>query len=125
MNEQERIKYEELYREVWEKQTKKDKEDNPRVLSRVTHKNCTNRLNGQMGGRPKKEANKLVLTKDAEMVDRMLKRSMTLKSIAEIMGISPKTASNIKRKYDLPRGENNGEVSKQSGKNLGVQSKKP
>lgn len=120
MNEQERIKYEELYREVWEKQTKKDKEDNPRVLSRVTHKNRTNKLNGQMGGRPKKEANKLVLTKDAEMVDRMLKRSMTLKSIAEIMGISPKTASNIKRKYDLPRGENNGEESKQSGKSLEV-----
>ena len=54
------------------------------------------------------EANRLELTKEAEMVNRMLKRNMTLKSIAEIMGVSPKSASNIKRKYDLPRGEDNG-----------------
>jgi DNA-binding CsgD family transcriptional regulator len=108
MNKFERVKYEELYRQVWEKQNKKDKEDNPRLLSRATHRNTANKVNGQMGGRPKKEANRLELTKEAEMVNRMLKRNMTLKSIAEIMGVSPKSASNIKRKYDLPRGEDNG-----------------
>lgn len=120
MTEQERINYEELYRKVWEAQTKKDRADNPQLASRATHKNCTNKINGQMGGRPKNEASNLKLTKEAEMVNRMLKRSMTLKAIAEIMGISPKKASTIKRKYDLPRGENNGEEIEQSGKSLEV-----
>jgi hypothetical protein len=33
----------------------------------------------------------------------MLQRGMTLKAAAEIIGMSPRWASDIKRKYDLPR----------------------
>ena len=110
MDKFERVKYEELYRQAWEAQNKKDIAANPRLSLRnkAIRNGNDNKVNGQMGGRPKKEANRLELTKEAEMVNRMLKRNMTLKSIAEIMGVSPKSASNIKRKYDLPRGEDNG-----------------
>ena len=104
MNEQERVKYEELYRQKWEQQIKKDKKDNPRVVTRNRYINNTaNRENGAKGGRPKKGENKLKLTKDAEVLNRMLQRKMTLGDAAEIMGISRKWASTLKNKYDLPR----------------------
>tara|TARA_R110001583_G_scaffold106601_2_gene254959 strand:+ start:145 stop:459 length:315 start_codon:yes stop_codon:yes gene_type:complete len=104
MNEYERVKYEELYRQAWEQQVKKDRKENPRLIvnNRYTN-NTVNRENGAKGGRPKKEENKLKLTKEAEVLNRMLQRKMTLKDAAEIMGLSPKAASNMKRKYDLPR----------------------
>ena len=99
-----RKEYEEFYRTCWEKQVKKDRKENPRLIvnNRYTN-NTVNRENGAKGGRPKKEENELGLTKEAEVLNRMLQRKMTLKDVAEIMGISPKAASNIKRKYDLPR----------------------
>ena len=104
MKEQERVKYEELYRQKWEQQIKKDKKDNPRLVTSNRYINNTvNRENGAKGGRPKKGENKLKLTKDAEVLNRMLQRKMTLGDAAEIMGISRKWASTLKNKYDLPR----------------------
>ena len=109
MNEYERVKYEELYRQAWEQQVKKDRKENPQLMVNKRIKfdqyanNIANRKNGAKGGRPRKEKVKLKMTKDAEVLNRMLQRKMTLKDAAEIMGISPKAASNIKRKYDLPR----------------------
>jgi len=99
-----RKEYEEFYRTCWEKQVKQDKKENPRLVynTRYTN-NSAHRKNGFKGGRPRKEENKLKLTKEAEVLNRMLQRKMTLKDAAEIMGISPKAASNMKRKYDLPR----------------------
>ena len=104
MNEYERIKYEELYRQAWEQQVKKDRKENPRLVYNTRYINNTvNRENGAKGGRPKKGENKLKLTKDAEVLNRMLQRKTTLGDAAEIMGISRKWASTLKNKYDLPR----------------------
>ena len=105
MNELERIKREDWYRQAWEAQNKKDIAANPRLSLRnnAIRNGNDNKANGHLGGRPKKEANKLPLTKEAEMVNRMLQRGMTLKAAAEIIGMSPRWASDIKRKYDLPR----------------------
>ncbi len=104
MNEYERIKYEELYRQAWEQQVKKDRKENPRLVTSNRYiNNAMHKENGSKGGRPRKEENKLKLTKDAEVLNRMLQRKMTLGDAAEIMGISRKWASTLKNKYGLPR----------------------
>ena len=99
-----RKEYEEFYRTCWEKQVKQDKKENPRLVYNKRYiNNSAHRKNGSKGGRPRKEENKLGLTKDAEMLNRMLQRGMTVTDAAQIMGISRKWASMTKKKYYLPR----------------------
>lgn len=105
MNEFERVKYEDLYRQAWEAQNKKDIAANPRLSLRnkAIRNGNNNKVNGHLGGRPKKEANKLPLTKEAEMVNRMFQRGLIPIISAAAFKVMPRWASDIKRKYDLPR----------------------
>tara|TARA_R110001583_G_scaffold30412_2_gene105137 strand:- start:564 stop:884 length:321 start_codon:yes stop_codon:yes gene_type:complete len=101
-----RKEYEPLYRECWLKQIKQDKTDNPRLetRNRYMENGAKSKENGKLGGRPRKEpVNNLPLTKDAEVLNRMLQRKMTVTDAADIMGKSKKWAFNMKKKYDLPR----------------------
>jgi DNA-binding CsgD family transcriptional regulator len=109
MNEFERIKYEELYRKCWVNLLVKDKQVNPKLerQNRYVANGNKGRAGRAMGDRPKQieevAANKLPLTKDADMVNRMIFRGMTLVDIAEILSISPRTVGKIKKQFGLPR----------------------
>ena len=109
MNEFERVKYEELYRKCWVDLLVKDKQANPKLerQNRYVANGNKGKAGGSMGGRPKQIEevlpNKLPLNKDAEMVNRMIFRGMTLVDIAEILSISPRTVGKIKKQFGLPR----------------------
>ena len=45
----------------------------------------------------------LTLTKEAETIDRMLNKDMTVGEIAGLLGITTKEANNIVRRFKLPR----------------------
>mgnify|MGYP003659151527 FL=1 len=103
-------RYEDFYRQAWEAQTKKDVEKNPKLAGMVnnkkTQKQINDRLkaqqNGKTGGRPK-----LALTKDAKMLNKLLKKELSLKDAADIMGLTMQSLSQIKSRYNLPRNESN------------------
>ena len=108
MNEFKRVKYEELYRKCWVDLLVKDKQANPNLerQNRCVANGNKGKAGGVMGGRPKQVeevANKLPLNKDAEMVNRMMVRGMTLVAISEIMAVSPSTVSKIKKQFGLPK----------------------
>ena len=98
-------KYQDLYRQAWEAQTKKDVETNPKLAGMVNNKSSKKQINdrlkarqnGKTGGRPK-----LALSKDAEMLNKLLK-----KESADIMGLTMQSLSQIKSRYNLPRHESN------------------
>ena len=103
-------RYEDLYRQAWEAQTKKDIETNPKLAGMVNNKNSKKQINdrlkaqqnGKTGGRPK-----LTLTKDAEMLNKLLKKELSLKDAADIMGVTIHSLRQIKSRYSLPRNEPN------------------
>ena len=102
MNEYERIRYEEFYRKCWEEQSIKDKISNPRIelQSRYIKNGEKAKVHGHKGGRPKviKE-----LSKDAVMLNKLLKREISLREAADIMGLTVKSITQIKSRYGLPR----------------------
>ena len=64
--------------------------------NRYMENGAKSKENGKLGGRPRKEpVNNLPLTKDAEVLNRMLQRKMTVTDAADIMGKS--------KKFGLPR----------------------
>ena len=98
-----RKEYEVVYREYWLAQNKKDRLDNPRFNgSKEPNAPMVNmfQVNGKMGGRP------LKLTKDAEKLDKLLSKGMTLKDATFIMDMTMQALSQIKSKYKLPRKKN-------------------
>lgn len=103
-------RYEDLYRQAWEAQTKKDIETNSKLAGMVNNKNSKKQINdrlkaqqnGKTGGRPK-----LTLSKDAEMLNKLLKKELSLKDAADIMGLTMQSLSQIKSRYSLPRNEPN------------------
>lgn len=103
-------KYQDLYRQAWEAQTKKDVETNPKLAGMVNNKKSQKQINdrlkaqqnGKTGGRPK-----LALTKDAKMLNKLLKKELSLKDAADIMGLTMQSLSQIKSRYNLPRHEPN------------------
>ena len=104
MNKQERIGYEELYKQCWQDQTKKDMVTNPKLREMSGSHNAkngrANGVHGAKGGRPKLE-----LTEKAKMVDRMLKLNMSIQNISEVLQVSDKSVIQIKSRYNLPREE--------------------
>ena len=98
-----RREYEVVYREYWLAQNKQDKADNPRFNgSKEPNAPMVNmfQVNGRMGGRP------LKLTKEAEKLDKLLSKGITLKDATFIMDMTMQALSQIKSKYKLPRKKN-------------------
>ena len=88
------------YREAWLEQNKKDMIKNPRLLSNSSSVSAFKRHQVQ-----KIEANKRPMNEKAKVVNRLIKKKMTHSEISEILSITNKTVSEIKRRYDLPRDE--------------------
>ncbi|MDB4488337.1 hypothetical protein N9042_01070 [bacterium] len=96
-----REKYEDLYREMWLKQLKIDRVGNPMAREPTPQQKNGARTGkfGKMGGR------KLKLTRDAEIINRMLKQGMMMQEIADIMGTTMALVAATKERFDLPRAE--------------------
>ena len=100
--------YEDLYRKAWIKQNKIDCKRNPLVLNedrrqkplQETHELA--KQNGMLGGRPK-GVRTSKLTEPAKVVNRLIKRGLTMREIGSIVGKSHQSVSEMKRRYDLPR----------------------
>jgi len=60
---------------------------------------------GAKGGRPKEEKKLRPLTVKARMVNKMLQTGLNCVEIADVMDKSPDFISDMKTRYDLPRGE--------------------
>ena len=75
---------------------------NPRIelQSRYIKNGEKAKVHGHKGGRPKviKE-----LSKDAVMLNKLLKREISLREAADIMGLTIKSVTQIKSRYGLPR----------------------
>jgi|TARA_R110000787_G_scaffold4313_1_gene16706 hypothetical protein len=97
-----REKFEDYYRECWLKQLKIDGVKNPMAREPTPQQKNGERTGqfGKMGGRQK-----LKLSKDAEIINRMLNQRMLMKDIAELMGISQQAVSQTKIRYGLPRSD--------------------
>lgn len=57
---------------------------------------------GQLGGRPK-SGRTIKLTEKAKIINRMIKKGMTLREMAELLGVSHPSIHDIKTRYGLPR----------------------
>ena len=92
--------YEELYREAWIAQNKKNREDNPKLGPNVMYRDPKQaQENARKGGRPK------ALTERAKVVNRMLEKGMTLHDVADVLGISHQAVMQTKHRYGLPLNE--------------------
>ena len=96
-----RERYEDLYREMWLKQLKIDRVGNPMAREPTPQQKNGARTGKfrKMGGR------KLKLTRDAEIINRMLKQGMMMQEIADIMGTTMALVAATKERFDLPRAE--------------------
>ena len=96
-----REKYEDLYREMWLKQVKIDSVGNPMAREPTPQQKNKARTGkvGKMGGR------KLKLTKQAEVINQMLKKRLPMRDIADILGVTMALVSDTKQRFDLPRAE--------------------
>ena len=108
MTEEQRIRYEDHYRELWLKQLLIDRKYNP------------------MAAEPKKrqpreaeteERKKLKLSAQAEIINNLINKSMLFKDIANILGITQQAVSDTKKRYGLPRSAE--EVASTTGENYG------
>ena len=96
-----REKYEDLYRELWLKQLKIDRVGNPMAREPTPQQKNGQRTGkfGKMGGR------RLKLTKQAEVINQMLKKRLPMRDIADILGVTMALVSETKQRFDLPRAE--------------------
>ena len=91
--------YSDIYRERWIRQNKIDRAMNSRL--RAPHNaNVNTAQYGKLGGAPKLE-----LSKKAQMVNKLMLKNMTVAEIADIVGTTHQSVSQIRNRYGLPRGE--------------------
>jgi len=96
-----REKYEDRYRELWLAQLKIDRVGNPMAREPTPQQKNGQRTGkfGKMGGR------KLKLTKQAEIINQMMRKRFTMRDIADILNITPALVAAAKDRFDLPRTE--------------------
>jgi len=102
-------RYEDLYREAILKQIKIDAIKNP--LARGPNKHFASGMMGAKFGKFGGQSKNLVdlsdapLSERAKIVNRLLKKRMPQRDIAEVLEVAATTISNIKQQYNLPRKE--------------------
>ncbi len=89
--------FEDWYREQWLKQTKIDAVHNPMARPAPPR---------SRKGEDAETRSKIKLSKQAEIVNRMLNQQMLGRQIGELLGISQQAVSEIKKRYGLPRTTN-------------------
>lgn len=89
-------KYEDLYKRAWLAQIEEDKK-NPRFTGAIVKKEkpFSNKVEGP-----------IKMTKQAQILNRLLKRGLSIKDAGDIMGLSLNSVSQIRSRYKLPRDEN-------------------
>jgi len=96
-----REKYEDQYRKLWLEQLKIDRVGNPLAREPTPQQKNGQRTGkfGKVGGR------KLKLTKQAEVINQMLKKRLPMRDIADILNITMELVVATKDRFDLPRAE--------------------
>jgi FixJ family two-component response regulator len=89
--------FEDWYREQWLKQIKIDAVHNPMARPAPPR---------SRKGEDAETRSKIKLSKQAEIVNRMLNQQMLGRQIGELLGISQQAVSEIKKRYGLPRTTN-------------------
>lgn len=87
-----REKFEDRYRELWLEQNKIDAIHN--VMARPAPIKTKRKTETRIS---------IKLSKQAEIINRMLNQRMLGRQIAELLGINQKEVSEIKKRYELPR----------------------
>ena len=97
-----RERFEDYYRSLWLKQLKIDSVGNPLAREPTPQQKNGQRTGkfGSMGGRKK-----LKLSKQAEIINRMMKQRMLMRDIADILGVTQQAVSQVKLRYGLPRSD--------------------
>ena len=90
----------EIYRNRWVAQNIKDMKENPKLIPNFKSVSALRRAQKE-----KNEASTIKMTEKAKFVNRLLKKKMTHNEISEILGITIKGVSDMKRRYDMPRNE--------------------
>ena len=92
-------KYQDIYKKAWDRQNKIDRVANPKLVPSPQAKNGQNAGKfGKMGGAPK-----LALSENAKVINKMLIKDMKVSEIADILGKSHQSVTQIKNRYGLPR----------------------
>lgn len=92
-------KYQDIYKKAWDRQNKIDRVENPKLIPSPQHKNGQNAGKfGKLGGAPKLE-----LSENAKVINKMLIKEMKVSEIADILGKSHQSVTQIKNRYGLPR----------------------
>lgn len=96
-----RERFEDYYRSLWLKQLKIDSVGNPLAREPTPQQKNGQRTGkfGKMGGR------RLKLTKQAEVINQMLKKRLPMRDIADILNITMELVVATKDRFDLPRAE--------------------
>ena len=89
-------KYQDIYKNAWENQNKTDRAMNSKL--KIPQYASTGHF-GKLGGAPKLE-----LSKKAQMVNKLMLKNMTVAEIADIVGTTHQSVSQIRNRYGLPRG---------------------
>tara|TARA_R110000796_G_scaffold152712_1_gene269116 strand:- start:769 stop:1107 length:339 start_codon:yes stop_codon:yes gene_type:complete len=110
MNTGKQALFEDYYRSLWLTQLVIDKKGNPLARERSAHQKNGDRC-GKFGGLRKP----LELSRQAEIVNRLLLEKKVGRQIGELLGISQQAVSEMKRKYNLPRAEELVSSTKQLG----------
>ncbi len=92
-------KYQDIYKKAWDRQNKIDRLANPKLVPSPQAKNGQNAGKfGKLGGAPK-----LALSENAKIINKMLMKDMKVSEIADILGKSHQSVTQIKNRYGLPR----------------------
>ena len=96
-----RERFEDLYRKRWLEQLKIDRVGNPMAREPTPQQKNGQRTGkfGKMGGR------RLKLTKQAEVINQMLKKRLLMRDIADILNITMELVVATRDRFDLPRAE--------------------
>ena len=94
------IIYQDLYKAAWDKQNEIDRSKNSslRGPQRNYHNRATHIANGKLGGAPL-----LKLSKEAETINRMLQKEMTIREISGLLGMTVKETQHMVKRFKLPR----------------------
>ena len=102
MNQEKINKYQDVYRQLWEIQMKKDRKANPKLDS-ISPNYKKKRASFNIVKDVSEEKVPKALTKQASTINMLLLRGFGIKEISAVIHTSEKAIVAIKERYDLPR----------------------
>jgi len=102
MNQEKINKYQDVYRQLWEIQMKKDRKANPKLDS-ISPNYKKKRASFNIVKDVTEEKVPKALTKQASTINMLLLRGFGIKEISAVIHTSEKAIVAIKDKYELPR----------------------